>query len=128
MNANHIIEGLRKYNKQPRVHPNGFIQVDINEAERLHCWHPKLPYRQKTYHPIHNHIFTFDSVILTGRLINVRYEPFQWDGYGAAFNQYFVKLIEGQETQLVRSENMPYELIVEMCECLQVGEEYHQDK
>ncbi len=57
----------------PRVHPNGFIQLDLDGAHRLHVWHPGLPYRQRTYHPIHDHVFGFKSRVYSGHLVNVVY-------------------------------------------------------
>lgn len=52
-----VIAELQATEAKPRVHPNGFIQLDISETDRLHVWHPSLPYRQKTFSPVHNHIF-----------------------------------------------------------------------
>lgn len=57
----------------PRVHPNGFIQLDLDWHSRLHVWHPNLPYRQKTYHPVHDHVFDFNSYMFSGRLVHVPY-------------------------------------------------------
>lgn len=58
---------------EPRVHGNGFIQLDINERQRLHFWgHPKIP-RQSVPSPIHNHVFDFTSQICKGTLTNVEY-------------------------------------------------------
>ena len=58
---------------QPRVHGNGFIQLDLTPRSRLHVWgHPYIP-RQKVATPIHDHIFSFTSYVLWGRLINVVY-------------------------------------------------------
>ncbi len=58
----------------PRVHPNGFIQLDLSDILRLHVWHPGLPYRQKTYHPVHDHVFDFTSYVYSGRLVHVAYD------------------------------------------------------
>lgn len=57
----------------PRVHPNGFIQLDLTETRRLHVWHPRLPYRQTTYHSVHDHVFGFVSHCYSGRLGHVQY-------------------------------------------------------
>lgn len=57
----------------PRVHPNGFIQLDLTRNQRMHVWHPRLPYRQKTYHPVHDHVFGFTSRIFSGMLVHVVY-------------------------------------------------------
>lgn len=59
---------------EPRVHPNGFIQLDLSDEQRLHVWHPDLPYRQKSFHPVHNHVFSFTSHIFSGRLVHVVYD------------------------------------------------------
>jgi hypothetical protein len=65
---------LKSLNKTPRVHGNGFIQLDLTERVRLHIWgHPMIP-RQTQPTPIHNHVFGFKSWCLVGRLVNVEYE------------------------------------------------------
>jgi|SRR5271166_332402 len=64
---------LLRSGRIPRVHPNGFIQLDLNEEHsmRLHVWPlAELPNRQKTNHPIHDHSFDMTSMVLTGKLVN----------------------------------------------------------
>lgn len=52
----------------PRVHANGFIQIDISPAVRLHVWgDPRIP-RQQNRTPIHDHAFSFTSRVLIGTL------------------------------------------------------------
>lgn len=64
---------LRKEGARPRVHGNGFIQLDLDKRSRLHIWgDPEIP-RQKVATPIHDHVFGFESLLLVGRLINIRY-------------------------------------------------------
>jgi len=79
-------EYCEEHGKNPRVHPNGFIQLDIADVEdgwdeskkrghsgaavRLHVWNPpgiELP-RQKTVNEIHDHVFDMKSQVLVGRL------------------------------------------------------------
>lgn len=68
-----VLEWFEKKRLKPRVHGNGFVQVDIDERRRLHVWgHPDIP-RQDVYHPIHDHVFGFESTVLVGRLVNVNY-------------------------------------------------------
>ncbi len=67
------LEELAERFGDPRVHPNGFIQLDIDAGRRLNVWHPRLPYRQRTYHPVHDHVFGFTSHCYSGRLVNVAY-------------------------------------------------------
>lgn len=67
------LEKLKELGNRPRVHGNGFIQLDIDDRRRLHIWgHPEIP-RQLTRSPIHDHIFSFKSRCLVGRLANVNY-------------------------------------------------------
>jgi hypothetical protein len=64
---------LLRAGRIPRVHPNGFIQLDLNDEHsmRLHVWPAiELPDRQRTRHPIHDHSFDMVSTVLTGKLIN----------------------------------------------------------
>ena len=52
----------------PRVHANGFIQIDITKSVRLHIWgHHDIP-RQRVPTPIHDHTFNFTSRVLFGAL------------------------------------------------------------
>jgi hypothetical protein len=54
--------------RSPRVHANGFIQIDISPAVRLHVWgDPRIP-RQQNRTPIHDHAFSFTSRVLIGTL------------------------------------------------------------
>lgn len=73
-----VIQRLLSFNRNPRVHPNGFIQLDLDKPvetnsghsgghTRLHIWTDKLP-RQKTRTAIHDHVFDMSSYILLGTL------------------------------------------------------------
>jgi hypothetical protein len=64
------LELARSTGKRPRLHPNGFIQLDLNEYTRLHVWpDEKLP-AQKTRHTVHDHVFDMVSVVLRGTMHN----------------------------------------------------------
>lgn len=71
---NHAIESMES-GSLPRVHPNGFIQLDLNKSgsSRLHVWRNDLP-RQKVYTPVHNHRFDFTSITVSGALTNMTFE------------------------------------------------------
>jgi hypothetical protein len=75
----------------PRVHPNGFIQVDLIPAGedwhasyqqghsgatlRLHIWNPadhELPH-QETVNEIHDHVFDMQSTVVRGQLQQMLY-------------------------------------------------------
>jgi hypothetical protein len=65
---------LRKAKFRPRVHPNGFIQLNLDDTGcyRLHVWpDDDLVQGQKTNHPIHDHIFTMHSRVIWGALMQV---------------------------------------------------------
>lgn len=67
---------LRAAGRRPRVHGNGFIQLDLNDAgtRRLHVWHDAIP-RQVVATPIHDHVFDMRSTVLTGTLVHEELEP-----------------------------------------------------
>lgn len=70
------LDHLRRHGTRPRVHGNGFIQLDLTDRIRLHVWgNPEVP-QQKVRSPIHSHIFGFTSEIVVGRLVNVVYDFF----------------------------------------------------
>jgi hypothetical protein len=68
-----IIDKLQKTGYVPRVHPNGFLQLDLNDegTRRLHIWDLRLP-RQDVRTSIHDHIFDMSSRVLVGILNQVR--------------------------------------------------------
>ena len=68
------LEAVRASGSRPRVHGNGFIQLDLTKLTRLHVWGDARIPRQTVASPIHDHVFDFDSTIIVGRLINVIYK------------------------------------------------------
>lgn len=64
---------LRELEAQPRVHGNGFIQLDLSDGTRLHVWDYAIP-RQKVDTQKHDHAFGFESKVICGTLINVAYD------------------------------------------------------
>lgn len=70
-----LVEESINLGNAPRVHPNGFIQLDlgIDTNKRLHVWRNDLP-RQKVYTPVHNHRFDFTSETVVGALVNLTFE------------------------------------------------------
>jgi hypothetical protein len=69
------VSDLKEIGTVPRIHGNGFLQLDLEDGQRLHIWgHPDLP-RQKVDTGIHNHRFNFRSEVIIGRIINAIYDP-----------------------------------------------------
>lgn len=83
---------------EPRVHGNGFIQLDLTDSCRLHVWgHAGIP-RQQVQTPIHDHVFGFESYCLVGRLVNVVYETV--DRHTGCFEVYEPSVRKGEDTEL----------------------------
>lgn len=121
-----MLSELKSIGTEPRVHPNGFIQLDLSKQVRLHVWHPHLPYRQKTFSPIHNHIFSFDSEVIVGRMVNQIYtiEP---DDNGT-HEEWQVNVIDGEDTKLVRTGEGRVRLVPEQTDVVLAGSIYHMPK
>lgn len=80
----YTVTELRALGRRPRVHPNGFIQFDIEPKKiRLNVWPAEpLPVLRSRCHPIHNHSFDLHSRIICGALINSTYIFIPTSGYG----------------------------------------------
>lgn len=74
---------LRLAGAKPRVHGNGFIQLDLDVAgrTRLHVWDDRIP-RQSSPTPIHDHVFALRSRVLCGTLIHEELTPVARDQGG----------------------------------------------
>lgn len=97
------LDYIRNLGAEPRVHGNGFIQLDLTDRVRLHIWgHPDIP-RQSQPTPIHNHVFSFRSWCLIGRLVNVEYEL---ERSGAEFQIYEAVTRQNEDTILVCDEEL----------------------
>lgn len=102
---NDLLRNIKKFDflktlgYEPRVHGNGFIQLDIDETRRLNFWgHPAIPC-QKVPTPLHDHTFDFVSTVIKGRLVNVVYD-LVYTGDIKPFKVYVVKTRDGEDTKL----------------------------
>jgi hypothetical protein len=92
------LSAVRATGSKPRVHGNGFIQLDLTEETRLHIWgDPRIP-RQKVSTQIHDHVFGFESTIIVGRLINVVYTAVP--SKNGAFSVYIPEIRDREDTVL----------------------------
>lgn len=57
-----------------RLHPNGFVQFDVNENVRINIWDESLPPAQTINTPIHDHTFDFQSSVHAGKLFHIVYD------------------------------------------------------
>lgn len=63
-----ILAMAKTCGNRPRVHGNGFIQLDLTPLVRLHVWGDERIPRQKSDTPIHDHTFGFTSYVLVGAI------------------------------------------------------------
>ena len=93
------LQYLRAAGGQPRVHGNGFIQLDIDADNRLHVWgDPRVP-RQRVASPHHDHMFSFTSTVYRGRMVHVEYGI--CEAHGGAYSVWEAVMAEGHDTKLV---------------------------
>lgn len=93
------LKAVRAAGNKPRVHGNGFIQLDLDERQRLHIWgDPRIP-KQSVGTTIHDHVFAFDSIILVGRLLNVVYSVNKV-AHSGDYTVYTPTLRQGEDTML----------------------------
>jgi hypothetical protein len=96
----HDIHDLKARGARPRVHGNGFIQLDLDPEQRLHIWgHPDIP-KQSVPTPIHDHVFGFHSELLIGRLVNVVYDFMPIPYEGETWEVYEPEVRHGEDTVL----------------------------
>lgn len=55
-----------------RWHGLGMLQAELDEAIRIHVWHPELR-RVKGLRAVHDHRFDIDSAVVYGSIIDVPY-------------------------------------------------------
>lgn len=86
----------------PRVHANGFIQIDITPVVRLHVWGDVRIPRQVVATPIHNHAFGFTSRVLAGTLNHRTYrvEPSVASGQHL-YRPHVARVRHGEDTILL---------------------------
>lgn len=99
---------LRASGKKPRVHGNGFLQLDLNDAgtKRLHIFSDDLPC-QEVATPIHDHVFDMRSEVIYGTLIHE--ELATWDAAVGTHRIYRAQQEKGtQNTILVPDKGTVY--------------------
>lgn len=104
----------------PRLHGNGFIQVDINEVLRMNFWSPEFP-RQTVDTGWHDHTFGFTSTCVRGKLYNFTFKAKESDK--GQFNGYFPKPRDGEDTELVKL-TPRFNLTIEQVTAIAEGNSY----
>lgn len=86
--------------RRPRVHGNGFIQLDLDERERVHVWGDRDIPRQRVPTPVHDHLFGFVSTVYVGAIMNTVY---RLSDVAPTHAVYEANIRRGEDTVLVRS-------------------------
>lgn len=89
---------MEKREVRPRVHGNGFIQLDLSQSKRLHIFGDPMIPCQVTPTPVHDHTFGFTSQILSGELTNVWYDV--EDSKDGTHNVYQARVRDREDTVL----------------------------
>ena len=94
-------EMLRASGARPRVHGNGFLQLDLNPegTQRLHGWDDALP-RQATRSSVHDHVFALRSTVICGVLEHIEYQP--WPTIEGDWQIYRAEQVEGSTNTELR--------------------------
>ena len=88
-------------NLEVRRHGNGFLQVDLPNGTRLHIWNPELDAAQSVPTPIHDHRFSFRSIVLYGNLHHWVYDNLTPDSVMPTHHVYEAKPRHDEDTVLV---------------------------
>lgn len=121
---------LREFGRRPRLHPNGFIQLDLTKWGnlRLHVWPDEPVPAQKTSHPIHDHSFDMESTVILGTLTNREFKfvlgqaP---EGRTVVYYRLFqATRLAGQDTVLAEVDGLPGYLQPTKAKDLTPGERY----
>lgn len=115
------IDFARKQGNRPRVHGNGFVQLDLTERRRLHVWgDPRIP-RQTVPSTIHDHTFSFHSQVYVGQMVHreVGLYPDSDGGY----EMYYAVTNHGEDTRLVKTPTL-YNVLIQREYLLKAGDRY----
>jgi hypothetical protein len=125
INLSAEVNWARERGIRPRVHGNGFVQLDLTPTRRLHVWGDSRIPRQIVPTTIHDHTFSFSSIVCRGQLVHreitVRSE---FDG---AYEMYYAVTNHGEDTRLVRNGER-YSALIAAEHLLREGDEYTFEK
>jgi hypothetical protein len=105
------IDALRAYGNAPRVHPNGFIQLDLVDRLRLHVWSDRPLRARGKSASVHDHVYGFTSDVRLGTLVHreIRlyehpegeYELYAVESYAVAGRSMPLRPIDGKRHKIV---------------------------
>jgi hypothetical protein len=115
------VNHVRQRGARPRVHGNGFVQLDLTPSRRLRVWgDPRIP-RQVIPSTIHDHTFSFQSVVCRGQLVHREIHLYA-DELGG-YEKYYAVTNHGEDTRLVKSKDR-FDAIITRETLLRTGDTY----
>lgn len=132
-----VAQIFREGELQPRMHPNGFIQLDLMldpesriANRRLHVWPDNsddFP-RQKVRTSIHDHKFDMSSEILVGELRQVTFNfSLEWEMLEGPTHQIYVARYSERHSSTLEPSGAVCRLASMSEEVYEPGEIYEQD-
>lgn len=124
MSSDLNIDVFRAQGTSPRVHPNGFIQLDISKDKawsRLHVWQNALDLGQDSESPVHDHIFDMQSRIYRGSLTQLRYD-FDLGHWGDPTHEIFMADYLGKSESVLKATGVKGNLTIDRLNCEARGE------
>lgn len=116
------VELAHQRNTRPRVHGNGFVQLDLTERRRLHVWGDHRIPRQCVPSTIHDHTFSFQSRVYVGQVIH-RAMSIYPDPSGA-FEMYQAVCNHGEDTRLNKRPSWRCNVLITEERLLRAGDVY----
>lgn len=75
-----VVVAARKLGHEPRLHPNGFITLDLDERHKMHVWSDKPLRCRPEDQRAHSHTFGFTSRVLCGRVTDEQMRGVRTEG------------------------------------------------
>lgn len=115
------VREAKNHGRRPRVHGNGFVQLDLTDRRRLHIWGDNRIPRQTIPSTIHDHTFSFRSKVYRGQLVHrsIGVYPDSSGGY----EMYFAVTNQGEDTRLVKTTTR-YNMLITEERLLREGDTY----
>lgn len=107
---------------QPRVHGNGFIQLDLTPRKRFHVWGDERIPRQNVPSTIHDHTFSFTSTVLKGQLVHR--EMSLYPSTSGAYELYQAVCNMGEDTRLNKKPEWRCDVLITSERVLKEGDTY----
>lgn len=93
MNKYLDIKYLKTLDVKPYYFGLGFIQMKLNDRERIHFWHPK--FQPMEPEETHNHRYDFTSKILSGQIVHETWEFLETVDLDSSIDRHLIRVSPG---------------------------------